>query len=78
MLADGCTCRFELKLYAFHAFTGNAGHNFCKSCLDKKFAGIADEVDAAAATGRALRVRKVVKPCPTCKVCSPFDSKATN
>ncbi|GAB4818166.1 hypothetical protein N2152v2_005212 [Parachlorella kessleri] len=31
------------------------GHHFCKPCLDKKFAGIADEVDAAAATGRSLR-----------------------
>jgi hypothetical protein len=45
-----------------------AGHNFCKPCLDKKFSGIADEIDAGAATGRSLRVRKVLKPCPTCKV----------
>ncbi|KAL4443565.1 hypothetical protein ABPG75_011302 [Micractinium tetrahymenae] len=44
------------------------GHNFCKPCLDKKFGGIADEIDAGAATGRSLRVRKVQKPCPTCKV----------
>ncbi len=45
-----------------------AGHNFCKPCLEKKFGHIADEIDAGAATGRSLRVRKVVKPCPTCKV----------
>lgn len=44
-----------------------AGHNFCKPCLEKKFGHIADEIDAGAATGRSLRVRKVVKPCPTCK-----------
>ncbi|KAL4447318.1 hypothetical protein ABPG77_007351 [Micractinium sp. CCAP 211/92] len=44
------------------------GHNFCKPCLEKKFGGIADEIDAGAATGRSLRVRKVQKPCPTCKV----------
>ncbi|PSC72511.1 E3 ubiquitin-ligase ORTHRUS 2-like [Micractinium conductrix] len=44
------------------------GHNFCKPCLDKKYGGIADEVDAGAATGRSLRVRKTLKPCPTCKV----------
>lgn len=47
-----------------------AGHNFCKPCLEKKFGGIADEIDAGAATGRSLRVRKVQKPCPTCKVSS--------
>ncbi len=29
--------------------------------------GLEDEVDAGAATGRSLRVRKVLKPCPTCK-----------
>eukprot|EP00775_Hariotina_reticulata_P002915 gene2915-3202_t len=51
------------------------GHNFCKGCLDAKFAA----AEAAAATkngskalaeaqpARALRVRKVPKPCPTCK-----------
>ncbi|EFN57966.1 hypothetical protein CHLNCDRAFT_20354 [Chlorella variabilis] len=44
------------------------GHNFCMPCLEKKFGGIADEIDAGAATGRSLRVRKVLKPCPTCKV----------
>lgn len=44
------------------------GHNFCKPCLDKKFGSIADEHDAGAATGRSLRVRKTLKPCPTCKV----------
>lgn len=48
-----------------------AGHNFCKPCLEKKFGHIADEIDAGAATGRSLRVRKVVKPCPTCKVRAP-------
>eukprot|EP00887_Chlorella_sp_A99_P001931 scaffold18.g1931.t1 len=41
------------------------GHNFCKPCLDKKYGGIADEVENA---HRSLRVRKVLKPCPTCKV----------
>lgn len=45
-----------------------AGHNFCKPCLEKKYGGMADEIDAGAATGRSLRVRKVQKPCPTCKV----------
>lgn len=44
------------------------GHNFCKPCLEKKYGGMADEIDAGAATGRSLRVRKVQKPCPTCKV----------
>uniref|UniRef100_A0A383VGC2 RING-type E3 ubiquitin transferase n=1 Tax=Tetradesmus obliquus TaxID=3088 RepID=A0A383VGC2_TETOB len=50
------------------------GHNFCKGCLDKRYA----EVEAAKAGGgskalaeaqpaRSLRVRKVPKPCPTCK-----------
>lgn len=44
------------------------GHHFCKPCLEKKFAGVADEMDAGAATGRSLRVRKIQKPCPVCKV----------
>ncbi len=48
----------------------SAGHNFCMPCLSKKYGGIADEVDAGAATGRSLRVRKTLKPCPTCKVTS--------
>ncbi|KFM29258.1 E3 ubiquitin-protein ligase ORTHRUS 2 [Auxenochlorella protothecoides] len=45
------------------------GHNFCKACLDKKFAGIADEVAGGghAAGIRSIRVRKQLKPCPTCK-----------
>lgn len=47
-----------------------SGHNFCKACLDKKFAGIADEVAGGghAAGIRSIRVRKQLKPCPTCKV----------
>ena len=44
-----------------------AGHNFCKPCLDSKYGGIADEVDTGAITGRSMRVRKTLKPCPTCK-----------
>ena len=47
--------------------SSRAGHTFCKPCVDKKFEGIADETDAGAATGRSLRVRKTLKPCPTCK-----------
>lgn len=43
------------------------GHSFCKPCLDAKFGGQAFEHDAGAATGRSLRIRKVVMPCPCCK-----------
>eukprot|EP00878_Enallax_costatus_P002906 GHUV01003100.1.p1 GENE.GHUV01003100.1~~GHUV01003100.1.p1 ORF type:complete len:864 (+),score=393.39 GHUV01003100.1:552-3143(+) len=49
------------------------GHNFCRECLDKRFA----DLEAAASGGskalkeakpaRSLRQRKVPKPCPTCK-----------
>lgn len=42
-----------------------AGHNFCKGCLDKRFEGINDIQAPNAA--RTLRVRKNLKPCPTCK-----------
>ncbi|KAK9844993.1 hypothetical protein WJX74_009361 [Apatococcus lobatus] len=41
------------------------GHHFCKSCLDKKFAGMGEVVEGK--SSRAMRVRKVVKPCPSCK-----------
>jgi E3 ubiquitin-protein ligase UHRF1 len=43
------------------------GHNFCKPCLDITFGGQEFEHDAGAATGRSLRIRKVVMPCPCCK-----------
>ena len=43
------------------------GHSFCKPCLDVKFGGQAFEHDAGAATGRSLRIRRVVMPCPCCK-----------
>lgn len=33
--------------------------------MDARFAGMGDEQEIA--SGRSLRVRKVVKPCPTCK-----------
>lgn len=33
--------------------------------MDARFAGMGDEQEVA--SGRSLRVRKVVKPCPTCK-----------
>jgi E3 ubiquitin-protein ligase UHRF1 len=43
------------------------GHNFCKPCLDVTFGGQEFDYDAGAATGRSLRIRKVVMPCPCCK-----------
>ena len=43
-----------------------SGHNFCKPCLDKKFAGVSDTL-ARNESVRSLRVKKVVKPCPSCK-----------
>ncbi|CAL8460675.1 g205 [Coccomyxa elongata] len=43
------------------------GHHFCKPCLLSKFKGQGDIEDRATNAGRALRERKVVKPCPTCK-----------
>ncbi|KAI8473693.1 MAG: hypothetical protein J3K34DRAFT_518803 [Monoraphidium minutum] len=42
------------------------GHNFCKACLDAKFAGTA--VSVVGGSGfKTLRTRKVPKPCPSCK-----------
>ncbi|KAL6751321.1 PUA-like domain-containing protein [Haematococcus lacustris] len=54
------------------------GHNFCKACLDKKFAGQGDVQPANAS--RSLRVRKVIKPCPACKadVCDFLSSAQVN
>ncbi|EIE25476.1 hypothetical protein COCSUDRAFT_13684 [Coccomyxa subellipsoidea C-169] len=43
------------------------GHHFCKPCLLTNFQGQGDIEDRATNAGRALRERKVVKPCPTCK-----------
>eukprot|EP00891_Asterochloris_glomerata_P000428 jgi/Astpho2/428/gw1.00011.32.1_t len=44
------------------------GHHFCKPCLEKRFAGLGDlDSRTAHASSRSLRVRKVVKPCPSCK-----------
>ncbi|GBF96461.1 hypothetical protein Rsub_09260 [Raphidocelis subcapitata] len=42
------------------------GHNFCKVCLDAKFAGTATSVVGGSGY-KTLRARKVPKPCPTCK-----------
>lgn len=44
------------------------GHNFCKSCLDERFAGVADEIaGGGSAVGvRSMRARKQLKPCPVC------------
>eukprot|EP01024_Parvocaulis_polyphysoides_P030878 TRINITY_DN28054_c0_g3_i2.p1 TRINITY_DN28054_c0_g3~~TRINITY_DN28054_c0_g3_i2.p1 ORF type:complete len:721 (+),score=140.41 TRINITY_DN28054_c0_g3_i2:81-2243(+) len=41
------------------------GHNFCKDCISNKYDGIADV--SVPQVGRALRGRKIVKPCPTCQ-----------
>ena len=38
-----------------------------QACLEAKFAGVADTRDRAAASGRAMREAKIVKPCPACK-----------
>ncbi|KAG7672878.1 putative E3 ubiquitin-protein ligase ORTHRUS 2 [Nannochloris sp. 'desiccata'] len=56
-------CKEILKL----PVSAPCGHNFCKSCLDLTFGGQEFEVDTGAATGRSLRIRKVVMPCPCCK-----------
>lgn len=50
-----------------HPVSAPCGHNFCKPCLDLTFGGQEFEHDAGAATGRSLRIRKVVMPCPCCK-----------
>lgn len=44
---------------------GGAHLNTPQACVDKRYAGMGDEQEVA--SGRSLRVRKVVKPCPTCK-----------
>ena len=56
-------CKEVLK----HPVSAPCGHNFCKPCLDITFGGQEFEHDAGAATGRSLRIRKVVMPCPCCK-----------
>lgn len=56
-------CKEILK----HPVSAPCGHNFCKPCLDVTFGGQEFEHDAGAATGRSLRIRKVVMPCPCCK-----------
>ena len=38
-----------------------------QACLETKFVGIADTRERAAASGRAMREAKIVKPCPQCK-----------
>ncbi|CAL5219145.1 g922 [Coccomyxa viridis] len=43
------------------------GHHFCKPCLKKRFAASSAVPERPVATGRAMRERKVMKPCPTCK-----------
>ncbi|KAK9812690.1 hypothetical protein WJX72_002129 [[Myrmecia] bisecta] len=43
------------------------GHHFCLDCLKKKFEGMGDIQEPRVETSRSMRVRKVVKPCPTCK-----------
>ncbi|GMH33412.1 hypothetical protein BSKO_01246 [Bryopsis sp. KO-2023] len=40
------------------------GHSFCKSCLDKEFAGRADTVNRTKSAGRTLRNKKNAWPCP--------------
>ncbi len=57
------SCKEILK----HPVSAPCGHNFCKPCLDITFGGQEFEHDAGAATGRSLRIRKVVMPCPCCK-----------
>ena len=47
-------------------FLSLPGHNFCRGCLDKKFEGITDVAAPNAARGN-MRVRRNLKPCPTCK-----------
>ena len=39
-----------------------------QACIEAKFAGVADTRERAAASGRAMREAKVVKPCPLCKL----------
>jgi E3 ubiquitin-protein ligase UHRF1 len=46
-----------------HPLSTPCGHNFCKPCLERKFAGITD----TAPTARTMRVRVNPKPCPRCK-----------
>lgn len=38
-----------------------------QACLESKFVGVADTRERAAASGRAMREAKIVKPCPQCK-----------
>lgn len=45
------------------------GHNFCKGCLDLQFTGVADSFQpGTGGGGRTLRVRKIPKPCPSCRL----------
>lgn len=39
-----------------------------QKCLDNKFEGVSDTRERAATSGRTMRVAKILKPCPTCKV----------
>jgi len=47
--------------------TTPCAHNFCKSCLEDKFAGQA-LVRERSRGGRTLRSQKIVIPCPSCPI----------
>ncbi|KAG0631582.1 hypothetical protein M758_1G264000 [Ceratodon purpureus] len=41
------------------------GHNFCKGCLESRFAGQDSSRERKGVSGRSLRTQKIVKLCPT-------------
>lgn len=47
--------------------TTPCAHNFCKSCLQGKFAGQA-LVQERSGGGRTLRSKKTVMKCPSCSI----------
>jgi hypothetical protein len=40
------------------------GHNFCKGCLESRFAGQDSSRERKGVSGRSLRTQKIVKLCP--------------
>eukprot|EP00803_Ostreobium_quekettii_P001024 evm.model.scf_226EXC.5 EVM.evm.TU.scf_226EXC.5 scf_226EXC:37593-42215(-) len=44
------------------------GHIFCKGCVQHQFQGMGDTIDRNDTNGRALRTKKVIKPCPMCRL----------